>query len=63
MSRDLIVYLKTTDTCQLNCDHCFTNGNNGQKGWFNPKQTIHFFNEIKKYVPTYNGGHFSFHGG
>ncbi|MFN3453357.1 MAG: SPASM domain-containing protein [Pseudobdellovibrio sp.] len=63
MSKDLIVYLKTTDTCQLNCDHCFTNGSSGKKGWFDVKQTINFFHELKKYRKVYDSGHFSFHGG
>lgn len=63
MSHDLIVYLKTTDTCQLNCDHCFTNGSLGKKGWFNVQQSIHFFQELKRYRPNHRQGHFSFHGG
>ncbi len=63
MSRDLIVYLKTTDTCQLNCAHCFTNGKNGAKIFFNPKQTIRFFQGLKRLIPKYEKGHFSFHGG
>ena len=25
------IYVKTTDTCNLHCDHCFTNGRNGGK--------------------------------
>ena len=41
-------YIKTTETCQLNCKHCFTNGINGAKIYFNPIQTIDF---IKKFRP------------
>jgi len=63
MNKDLVVYLKTTDTCQLNCDHCFTNGSNGKKGWFDVKQTINFFYNLHKYYPKYNSGNISFHGG
>lgn len=63
MSRDLIVYLKTTDSCQLNCDHCFTSGSNGKKGWFDVPQTIRFFRELKRVRPDFTAGHFSFHGG
>jgi radical SAM protein with 4Fe4S-binding SPASM domain len=63
MAKDLIVYLKTTDTCQLNCSHCFTNGKNGKKGWFNVPQTINFFKELYRYYPKYEGGNISFHGG
>lgn len=58
-----MIYLKTTDTCQLNCDHCFTSGSKGKKGWFNVKQTIHFFEQLKKYRRTVNQGNISFHGG
>ena len=63
MSKELIVYLKTTDTCQLNCDHCFTNGNMGSKKFFNVEQTIKFFEEMHRLVPVYSGGHIAFHGG
>lgn len=63
LSKDLIVYLKTTDTCQLNCDHCFTNGQNGKKGWFDVPKTIDFFQRLKKYQPHYDQGHFALHGG
>ena len=63
MSNQLIVYLKTTDTCQLNCSHCFTNGSSGKKGWFNVDQTAQFFETLKLYKPNVSEGHFSFHGG
>jgi MoaA/NifB/PqqE/SkfB family radical SAM enzyme len=35
-------YLKTTETCQLNCKHCFTSGINGKKIYFDPFKTIDF---------------------
>lgn len=60
---DLMVYLKTTDTCQLHCDHCFTNGKNGKKGWFDVPATIDFFKRLKEYHPEYENGNISFHGG
>jgi radical SAM protein with 4Fe4S-binding SPASM domain len=60
---DLMVYLKTTDTCQLHCDHCFTNGKNGKKGFFNPEKTIDFFHRFKEYRPELRTGNISFHGG
>ena len=63
MVDDLMVYLKTTDTCQLNCDHCFTNGSNGKKGFFNPEKTIKFFHNYKKFRPELRAGCISFHGG
>jgi len=59
----LMVYLKTTDTCQLNCDHCFTSGSNGKKGFFDTQATIDFFKRLKEYNPHYQDGNIAFHGG
>lgn len=47
-----MVYLKTTETCQLNCSHCFTNGINGKKGWFDPVATVDFFKRYKEVFPV-----------
>lgn len=63
MSNDLMVYLKTTDTCQLNCSHCFTNGSNGKKGWFDVEKTVNFFKGLQEFNPTYQNVNISFHGG
>ena len=63
MIDDLMVYLKTTDTCQLNCNHCFTNGSNGKKGFFDVPKTIEFFHKLKEYRPYLRTGNISFHGG
>lgn len=56
-------YLKTTDTCNLHCDHCFTNGHNGKKGWFDVPRTIDFFKRLHQYTPIVSSGTISFHGG
>lgn len=61
--KDLVVYLKTTETCQLNCKHCFTNGTNGKKIYFNPQKTIEWFNKLHAEFPTFGGGSIIFHGG
>ena len=45
--RDFGFYLKTTDTCQLDCKHCFTYGKNGAKGWFDVDKTVDFFRRFK----------------
>ena len=37
LGNDLMFYIKTTETCNLNCDHCFTNGKNGRKIYFHPE--------------------------
>ena len=60
---ELMVYLKTTETCQLNCDHCFTNGTNGKKGFFNVPKTIDWFHRLHKVAPTLTQGNVAFHGG
>ena len=61
--KDLVVYLKTTETCQLNCQHCFTNGINGKKIYFNPEQTIEWFKKLHGDIPSFGGGTIIFHGG
>jgi radical SAM protein with 4Fe4S-binding SPASM domain len=61
--QDLLVYLKTTDTCQLNCEHCFTSGSNGKKGFFDPDKTIDWFYRLKSRVPNYRNAQVVFHGG
>lgn len=61
--QNLMVYLKTTETCQLNCQHCFTNGTNGRKGWFDPEATVDFFKRLKAKFPHYQSANISFHGG
>lgn len=61
--RDLMVYLKTTETCQLNCKHCFTNGTNGKKGWFDPHAVVDFFHRYREKFPVLNSVNISFHGG
>lgn len=63
MSNDLMIYLKTTDTCQLNCNHCFTSGSNGRKGWFNAEKTIDFLKRLHQYKPQVRNGNIAFHGG
>lgn len=63
MVNDFMCYLKTTDTCQLNCRHCFTNGSNGKKGFFDVEKTIDFFHRLHDYNPNYDYGNISFHGG
>jgi radical SAM protein with 4Fe4S-binding SPASM domain len=63
LSQNLNVYLKTTETCNLNCSHCFTSGSQGAKIFFNPQKTIHFFERLKESAPKVNSIRFMFHGG
>lgn len=58
----ITVYLKTTETCQLNCKHCFTNGINGRKIYFNPEKTVSWIKKLRQHYKS-NHIHFEFHGG
>jgi radical SAM protein with 4Fe4S-binding SPASM domain len=61
--KELVVYLKTTETCQLNCKHCFTNGINGKKIYFDPHKTVEWFHRLYEDFPSFQGGSIIFHGG
>lgn len=60
IQNNISVYIKTTETCNLNCFHCFTNGINGAKIYFDPVATANWVNQL-------NDGekicHFEYHGG
>lgn len=62
LQRPVMFYLKTTETCQLNCKHCFTNGTDGQKIFFNVNDTLDFFSRLAEVNPNVSGN-ISFHGG
>ena len=59
-----MIYVKTTETCQLNCKHCFTNGINGAKIYFNPHKTADWVKRLhsEAFNPS-DTMHFEFHGG
>ncbi len=63
LASSINVYLKTTDTCNLNCDHCFTSGSKGKKIFFNPDKSITFFKNLKSYAPHIKDIRYIFHGG
>lgn len=57
-------YLKTTETCNLNCRHCFTNGINGAKVyWTQPKVSDWVQRFIAENVSDQDTIHCEFHGG
>lgn len=58
-----MVYLKTTETCQLDCFHCFTSGSRGRKIYFDVNKTIDWFERIKHDIPDLETIHIEFHGG
>lgn len=63
LASDIVVYLKTADTCNLNCSHCFTSGSAGAKVFFNPQKTINFFRALSQDAPQVKSVKFLFHGG
>ena len=60
---DVQSYVKTTETCNLNCSHCFTSGSQGAKIYFNPERTADFFKRLARDCPWINSMRFMFHGG
>lgn len=59
-----LFYLKTTETCNLNCKHCFTNGTNGAKIFWNTDKIVDWVHRFRKEYPDEDDGiHFEFHGG
>jgi len=59
-----MIYVKTTETCQLNCKHCFTNGINGAKIYFNPEKTADWVKRLHEVAYRPNDTiHYEFHGG
>lgn len=58
-----IIYVKTTDTCQLNCSHCFTSGRFGGKTPWDVEATQHWVREYMKHYPDDELFHLEFHGG
>ena len=61
--KELMIYLKTTETCNLNCKHCFTNGSNGSKIYWNHVKVSDWLKRLSK--STFNAPHvhLEFHGG
>jgi len=61
--KNILVYLKTTETCNLNCKHCFTNGTNGAKIYWNTNLVIDWIKRFNAHSPDLDFIHFEFHGG
>ena len=62
MLRQMTVYLKTTESCQLNCSHCFTGGNHKNAKLFDHNATIEWLSKLAQVVHN-PSGNFIFHGG
>lgn len=57
------VYLKTTDTCNLNCHHCFTSGSQGRKIFWDHKKVSDWISRLNDYLNEQDSVHFELHGG
>lgn len=60
--REWCFYIKTTETCNLNCDHCFTSGKHGRRIYFDPDKTAEWANKLQALYPE-RSAHFEYHGG
>lgn len=57
------LYLKTTETCNLNCKHCFTNGTSGPKIYWNKTAVIDWLTRFSSHISVNDTVHCEFHGG
>ncbi len=60
--KELMIYLKTTETCNLNCRHCFTSGTNGAKIYWDYLKVADWLQRLSKELPSPHV-HLEFHGG
>jgi radical SAM protein with 4Fe4S-binding SPASM domain len=59
-----MMYLKTTETCNLNCRHCFTNGINGPKIYWDKDKLSNWINRfVSENTKSDDTLHCEFHGG
>jgi radical SAM protein with 4Fe4S-binding SPASM domain len=58
-----LIYLKTTETCNLNCLHCFTSGSRGAKIYWDHVKVADWLHRLSKELPKENHVHLEFHGG
>jgi len=63
LEKSLLIYLKTTETCNLNCLHCFTNGTNGSKIYWDHMAVADWLHRLQVEKPTLPHVHLEFHGG
>lgn len=62
LSDSINIYLKTTETCNLDCSHCFTSGSKGAKIFFDVDKTWNFLDRLFSYK-KFNHKKVIFHGG
>ena len=57
-----VVYLKTTDSCNLNCKHCFTEGSAPERNFWNVEKTIDWIHRLMAHAKD-DFVYFELHGG
>jgi radical SAM protein with 4Fe4S-binding SPASM domain len=61
--KELLIYLKTTETCNLNCLHCFTSGSKGAKIFWNHTLVADWLKRLHSEMHLSPHVHLEFHGG
>ena len=61
--KELMIYLKTTETCNLNCKHCFTSGTNGAKIYWDHIKVTDWLHRLYAETSGSPHVHLEFHGG
>lgn len=62
--REMMIYLKTAESCQLDCKHCYTRGSLAPKIFFDPVKSVEFLHQMKEGWPgKIDVMSFSYHGG
>lgn len=60
---NILIYLKTTETCNLNCRHCFTSGSNGAKIYWDHVKVSDWLHRLREARSDATQVHLEFHGG
>lgn len=60
---DRVVYLKTTDSCNLNCKHCYTEGSSVRRYFWDVDKTIDWIHRLMAHIPKEDTVYFELHGG
>lgn len=61
--KELNIYLKTTETCNLNCKHCFTSGSKGAKIFWDYQKVADWLHRLSVETGSSPHVHLEFHGG
>lgn len=57
------IYIKTTNTCNLNCTHCYTGGIQPNVERFNKESIVYWLKGLVKAYPFIKDFEYAFHGG